>query len=558
MRYVSSCCCALALAVLLSACGKSNPAGTSSPTTYSVGGSVAGLTGTLVLQNNGGDSLSISSNGTFAFSTTLAPNATYDVTILTQPANQTCSVSNPTGTLTSSISSVLVSCVSTSTVTNQWMWRSGADDVGAAGVYGTQGSAAATNTPGSRREPISWTDASGNLWLFGGYGTGAGTASVGMLDDLWEFSPTGASALQWVWQGGSQSAGAAAAYGTLGTPAAGNDPGARAGSASWADAAGNLWLFGGSGLAGQSSEQFNDLWEYQASSAEWVWVGGSSSANGAGSYGALGVAAAGNLPPARTNAVSWVDGSGVFWLFGGAQFNADGSLAAVFNDLWSYDPTSGLWTWVSGSNTPDAAAVYGTQGIAAAGNVPGARLGASAWVDPHGNFWLFGGEGQSGGVSQQYSDLWEYSPGNGDWTWVGGVSAPDTGGVYGTMGSAAAGDAPGARVSALTWEDAAGNFWLFGGYGYDQGGVINALNDLWQYDPSTGLWTWVGGSSSGGAAGNYGTQGTSAATNVPGARQQAAAWRDASGNFWLFGGYGIDAFGAQGNLNDLWVYTPNP
>ena len=37
-----------------------------------------------------------------------------------------------------------------------------------AGVYGTKGVPAAANVPGARDESISWTDSTGNLWLFGG------------------------------------------------------------------------------------------------------------------------------------------------------------------------------------------------------------------------------------------------------------------------------------------------------------------------------------------------------------------------------------------------------
>ena len=117
-------------------------------------------------------------------------------------------------------------------------------------------------------------------------------------------------------------------------------------------------------LAGQNWQEFNDLWSYSPTSGQWTWVGGSNTAANAGSYGTPGVPAAGNLPPARTDALSWVDSAGVFWLFGGVQLNSNGSYLAVFNDLWSYNPTTALWTWVGGSNTPNAAGVYGTQGIA--------------------------------------------------------------------------------------------------------------------------------------------------------------------------------------------------
>ena len=34
------------------------------------------------------------------------------------------------------------------------------------------------------------------------------------------------------------------------------------------------------------------------------------------------------------------------------------------------------------------------------------------------------------------------------------------------------------------------------------------------------------------------------------------SWLDSAGNFWLFGGYGNDAIGNEGVLNDLWRYSP--
>jgi len=522
------------------------------PLTYSIGGSVAGLSGTVVLQNNGTDNLPVSSNGAFAFDVTVQPNSAYAVTIATQPANQVCTVSNGTGTASASVTNVIVSCSLSSTATDVWTWVAGSDFVNAAGVYGTQGVAAAANTPGARREPVAWTDAAGNFWLFGGNSVG----NVGMLNDLWEYSPASAD---WVWRGGSDVDGAAASYGTQGAPAAGNNPGAREGSAEWADAAGNLWLFGGDSLAAQNREDFNDLWSYSPTTGLWTWVGGSNVAGDAGSYGTPGLPAAGNLPPARTDAMSWVDGTGVFWLFGGAQLNAQGGYAAVFNDLWSYNPTTGLWTWISGSSTPNSPGVYGTQGTAAAGNLPAARMGGSVWLDASGNTWLFGGLGlAAGSVAQEYNDLWEYNPGTDLWTWIGGSNAADVAGVYGTQHAGAAGNGPGARVSAVSWKDQAGNFWLWGGYGYAQGGVLGNLDDLWEYNLDSGVWTWISGSSSTAAPGTYGTQGVAAISNVPGAREQAVGWSDSSGNFWLFGGFGFDSSGVEADLNDLWRFTQSP
>lgn len=58
------------------------------------------------------------------------------------------------------------------------------------------------------------------------------------------------------------------------------------------------------------------------------------------------------------------------------------------------------------------------------------------------------------------------------------------------------------------------------------------------------------------ARGTYGTQGTPASGNVPGARYTTSTWTDSSGNLWLFGGAGYSAAGTPVDLNDLWIFTP--
>lgn len=78
---------------------------------YSVGGSVTGLSGTLVLQNNGGDNVTMTGSGAFAFGTALVNAATYNVTVLTQPSGQNCTVTNGSGTIqNANVSNVLVTC----------------------------------------------------------------------------------------------------------------------------------------------------------------------------------------------------------------------------------------------------------------------------------------------------------------------------------------------------------------------------------------------------------------------------------------------------------------
>jgi sulfur transfer complex TusBCD TusB component (DsrH family) len=75
-----------------------------------IGGTVSGLSGTVVLQNNGGDNLTTSTNGTFTFSTVVANGAAYNVTVLVQPAGQTCTVASASGTANANVTNVAVAC----------------------------------------------------------------------------------------------------------------------------------------------------------------------------------------------------------------------------------------------------------------------------------------------------------------------------------------------------------------------------------------------------------------------------------------------------------------
>lgn len=348
---------------------------------------------------------------------------------------------------------------------------------------------------------------------------------------------------EWAWIGGANTGGQPGIYATLGVGAAGNIPGARQASAVWTDASRNFWLFGGNGLDSTGSFLLlNDLWKY--SSGQWTWMAGSNIGSQQGTYGSLAVPAVGNIPGARRDAISWVDSSGNLWLFGGTGYDSTGTQGPL-NDLWKY--SAGEWAWMGGSNVAGQSGIYGAIDVPAPNNIPGSRVQAVSWVDPSGNFWLFGGFGHdSTGANGPLNDLWKYSAGA--WTWISGSNLVNQSGVYGTQGGPAPGSVPGARNSSAGWTDLQGDLWLFGGAG--QSGF---LNDLWKY--SNGQWTWMAGSTSPIQPGTYGTQGLAEVGNVPGARQTALSWTDPSGNFWLFGGNGIDSTGSTGLLNDLWKYS---
>jgi N-acetylneuraminic acid mutarotase len=287
-------------------------------------------------------------------------------------------------------------------------------------------------------------------------------------------------------------------YGTLGVPAAGNVPGSRSGASSWTDRSGNLWLFGGQGyLADGLQVPLNDLWEFNPSSNLWTWMGGSDIwGQWAGVYGTLGKPATTNIPGGRSGAISWTDGDGHFWLFGGDGSDSTG-FSGILNDLWEFNPTTKEWTWVSGKSAipPYSGGnnglhgwpgIYGNLGSTAPSNMPGGRSNAVAWIDGNGNLWLFGGEGMdSAGNIGSLNDLWAFNPVEKEWAWMGGSSVCGSNkgqpGIYGVRGSPSAANVPGGRSRMMSWVDGSGHFWLFGGTGFDSADTDGFLNDLWEY-----------------------------------------------------------------------------
>jgi len=83
---------------------------TSDGTGFPIGGSVSGLSGTLVLQNNRTDAITLSVNGPFAFPTRIKAGSKYNVTVRTQPIGQACAVMRGTGSSQPNVTDVTVIC----------------------------------------------------------------------------------------------------------------------------------------------------------------------------------------------------------------------------------------------------------------------------------------------------------------------------------------------------------------------------------------------------------------------------------------------------------------
>lgn len=155
------------------------------------------------------------------------------------------------------------------------------------------------------------------------------------------------------------------------------------------------------------------------------------------------------------------------------------------NDLWMYNLTSGLWTWLSGSSTGNQEGIYGTQGVASVNNRPGARASHAMSMHPSGGQLLvFGGFGYDKFSNQGMSfymnliichnsegplnDLWSYNLTSERWTWLSGASTHSQVGVYGTQGITSSNTQPGSRHDHSMVVNPSGQLLVFGGRGLDQ------------------------------------------------------------------------------------------
>src|SRR5271168_2975292 len=260
--------------------------------TYSIGGTVVGLAGkpattngpltdnSFALQNNLGNTLTVTANGPFTFATPEALNDQYEISVFTPPSTQFqgCTTWDYKGVVTASVTNIVVDCAH-----DDWTWIDGTKTSGtvASPLYGTVGTSLPTtlpnpytNTPGGRYGAAGWSDSHGSLWMFGGEGwelSGSTTPSTldAPMNDLW-VCPVVVSVVvdtcQWQLVGAydptvitanppctattvggqvicdAQTENQGGSYNTVGTAGI---PGGRYGVATWTDASGNLWMFGG-------------------------------------------------------------------------------------------------------------------------------------------------------------------------------------------------------------------------------------------------------------------------------------------------------------------------
>ena len=215
-------------------------------------------------------------------------------------------------------------------------------------------------------------------------------------------------------------------------------------------------------------------------------------------------------PDGRYLASAAIDETGrVLAMFGGWP-TADNAIVTALQDLWEWDPATGVWT----NRTP-------------AGDKPGARAGASMVFDSvRNNFVVYGGRMlASRDDIVDYADLWEWNP---------------TTGAFSQRGNS--GQGPGYRSEqAMVFEKSTGKVLLFGGGAADGFPEFSvASGDTWEWDPAQGKWTQL------------------APLSAPSARFASALVWDSKRNVAvLFGGMELPEAGLSGvPKQDTWEWDP--
>ena len=221
----------------------------------------------------------------------------------------------------------------------------------------------------------------------------------------------------------------------------GSAPKARSGAALVFDSLrGKFVLFGG--RAGSGSD-FEDTWEWDPTTGGWTDV-----------------SAGGSHPTARSqHGMVFEKSTGKILLFGGGRsdpYSPDGSgISISLGDTWEYDPVTYAWTLRTVAAAPSVRHDLGL-----------------VWDSARGKAVLFAGlqtdTANVGGVAKQ--DTWEWEPTAGTWT-----------------ERTAVGVKPSQRYGhAMAFDGSRKQVVVFGGWDIGSGGT---LNDLWDWEPITGVWT---------------------------------------------------------------------
>jgi N-acetylneuraminic acid mutarotase len=299
------------------------------------------------------------------------------------------------------------------------------------------------------------------------------------------------------------------------------------------------------------------LWHYNKLTNNWKFLNiGAPKLGYAAPVNYLGIGNAANNPGIRKGASFWTLGD-TLYLFGGSVNYYDSTIVGGpppfiqinANDMWRYTMYNNQWELLKG-NIQGTPANYGTANVAASNNMPGGRQGAMQVV-LNNNLYLFSGTGtDSNNNSGFYSDVWSYNTITNNWTYHKGPKTVNNAPNFGTINIAANNNLPSGRV--LTTADTLdGKMYFVGGWGRQPNGIplpsTTLLSDIWEYNPTTNLWRFLGG--------GKGDIVTTRVYDVLGSYKANVRPGDLrSHSFWAYN-KSLYVLGGENNHNSLWQFN---
>ncbi len=273
---------------------------------------------------------------------------------------------------------------------DQWAWMGTFDYT----RHGIKGSGTSNTSPGGRiHANVSWTDSTGNLWIYGGLYFDPNIWYWKQMGDIWKYDITSGI---WNWMSGDSTANPQGVYGPVGVPSTNNSPLARNTQFYWKDDSYNLWLAGGENYI--SSQFYNDVWKFNSKTLEWTLIQGTATPDTTNITTGDCIHDINNRQGGRyQNRATWNICNNVILNYGGFK-TLDGF--TNINDLWGFLPTQNVWVRI---NHHASTGAYGIKGIASPSNYPRVRSGSAGFTDKHGNAWLFSGNGNFS------NDLWKFT-----------------------------------------------------------------------------------------------------------------------------------------------------
>jgi N-acetylneuraminic acid mutarotase len=386
-----------------------------------------------------------------------------------------------------------------------------------------------STNPSPRTAAVIW-NVDGSLYSFGGMGLDE-KFQWGIFSDLWRYDPE-SNDWELLSEDRNNTASSAETKSDL--------PLARLDAVSWVDAENNLWLYGGRQLG--ESFHLDDLWKYDLGSRIWMRVNGKGEYNQPATRGELGELSKEFTPGSRSAALSWTDKKGNLWLFGGTGYLQDEpSGNAFYNDLWMFEPGSGQWAWISGSEKANQPSGVTSEKEPDKASYPGGRSKAAFWYDSaNDHVWLYGGIGMdsTGSTIGGLSDLWLFSVYKKTWEFKGSSLKLDLASNIQSARTEAPGNHPGFRVGATSWLSEEGDLFLIGGHSTVSLDQVYLDKHIWAYSVKSSQWRMI-------------YQGEYRPTTG------AQAFRSKGKNLLIFGGNEFSSEYQQSRVsNSVWKFKP--